>query len=193
MRRKSWTRKTITPWVCFFCYVHQLVAWEWVSEFIFFRIWCYTDTHTHEFDLFRSRCFKWQFEENEQITFMLRVIDRIASNREIRPRIFSCLILLFKTCVVNRHISNFIRSNTIVFLLLHHIKKNLSFVFHPIVNCTHTYQVDWTCSSNRMIYLTFISHVVHFLEIIQITEREKHRSPSREYSMDKRKCRCILF
>jgi hypothetical protein len=28
------------------------------------------------------------------------------------------------------------------FFLLHHINNNLSYFFHPIVNCTHTYQVE---------------------------------------------------
>jgi len=132
---------TITPFS--FCYVHHLV----VSEFILYLM-----LHIHIYIRIRSvplQMVQNDKSKNEQIKSMLRVIDRIALKTSQKKKFLLSHLLIWNMWWKQTFspISFDLEKRCLtvfetIFFLLHHINNNLSYFFHPIVNCTHTYQVD---------------------------------------------------
>lgn len=130
---------------------------EWV-HFLFDA----TSTHIHMNSICYAPDVSNDKSKNEQIKSMLRVIARIALNNS--QKYFFCPIFLFWKHVVKTDISLisfhskwwcltvFDRN----FFLLHHINNNLSLFFHPIVNCTHTYQVAWIFIKSMIYHLGLV-------------------------------------
>lgn len=104
--QNRWDGKRLHLEFVFFLVTFIISSRERVSEFIF----VFDATSTQPNSICSAPDVSNDNWKNEQITSMLSVIDRIALNRKYVREFLFCPIFLFKTCVVNRHFSNFIRA-----------------------------------------------------------------------------------
>jgi hypothetical protein len=166
MSRKSWTRNDYTLFFSFS--LRSSSSSEWV-HLLYLMLYIHTNSICSAPDVSNDK------SKNEQIKSMLRVIDRIASNISLKKKenVLLSHLLIWNMCWKQTFsLISFYTNNDLSMCLK---RKFFSYYITLIIIYRHFFiqlsivhiLIKWIqCSSKRIIYLTFISHVMHFTEII---------------------------